>query len=1009
MGEKICVYGARVHNLKNIDVEIPRHSLTVITGLSGSGKSSLAFDTIFAEGQRRYIETFSAYARNFLGGMERPDVDKITGLSPVISIEQKTTNKNPRSTVGTVTEIYDYLRLLFARAGRAYSYMTGEPMVKYTEERIIDMIQHDYAGHKIYILAPLVRSRKGHYRELFESTRRKGFLNVRVDGEIKEIRQGMKVDRYKNHDIEVVVDKLNLSATTSLPPKGKLSDGGDERLKKTVQLAMKMGDGLLMILDKDSGQVKYFSRRLMCPTTGISYSDPAPNNFSFNSPQGACPKCKGLGVVSEIDLAKVIPDRSKSIREGGIVPLGKYKNQMIFWQIDALLKKYDCDLSTPIGELSEEAMNEVLYGALENVRIDKDVVHTSSDYFVAFEGIVKYLRDTMSVDESAAAQKWADQFMAEATCPECHGHRLNREALSYKVADKNIAELCDMDLGELKEWLNELEAPTRPAQGDACGACRNKNLSTEGEAMEPGHSADASLPVGGKLVGAEYQIAKEILKEISTRLGFLLDVGLDYLALGRPSASLSGGESQRIRLATQIGSQLVNVLYILDEPSIGLHQRDNERLIRSLKELRDLGNTVIVVEHDRDMMLAADYIIDIGPRAGRKGGEVVFQGTPGQLLKSDTLTAHYLNGSVCCDSVATTPAAPVATTPTTSVDAPPARLLTVRGASGNNLKHVDVAFPLGKLILVTGVSGSGKSTLVNETLQPILSQHFYRSLKRPMPYDSIEGLELIDKVVSVDQSPIGRTPRSNPATYTGVFADIRSLFVGLPEARIRGYKAGRFSFNVRDGRCETCGGNGYKTIEMNFLPDIQVPCEECHGKRYNRETLEVRYKGKSIADVLDMTINQAVEFFENQPDILRKIKTIQDVGLGYIKLGQPSTTLSGGESQRVKLATELSKRDTGRTLYILDEPTTGLHFEDIRILMQVLRRLVDRGNTVIVIEHNLDVIVQADYIIDMGPEGGRRGGSVIATGTPQEVAQSGKGFTSKYLKEELQRLSQQPV
>ena len=963
MSDKICVYGARVHNLKNIDVEIPRHSLTVITGLSGSGKSSLAFDTIFAEGQRRYIETFSAYARNFLGGMERPDVDKITGLSPVISIEQKTTNRNPRSTVGTTTEIYDYLRLLFARAGTAYSYMTGEPMVKYTEERVVDMIQHDYAGRKIYILAPVVRSRKGHYRELFEATRRKGFLHMRVDGEICEIKQGMKVDRYKNHDIEVVVDKLAVSA----------GDGALTRLKKTVALAMRMGDGLIMILDKDSGEVKYYSKRLMCPTSGISYSDPAPNNFSFNSPQGACPKCKGLGVISEIDLTKVIPDRGKSIREGGIVPLGKYKNMMIFWQIDALLRKYDCDLATPIAELPDEAMNEVLYGALESVRIDKELVHTSSDYFVSFEGIVKYLRDTMANDDSATAQKWAEQFMAECECPECHGHRLNREALSYKVGGKNIAELCEMDLGELREWIESL------SHGPSSG----------GEAF--------------------YRIASEILKEIRSRLGFLLDVGLDYLSLGRQSASLSGGESQRIRLATQIGSQLVNVLYILDEPSIGLHQRDNERLIHSLKELRDLGNTVIVVEHDRDMMLAADYIVDIGPRAGRKGGEVVFQGTPKEMMKAGTLTAQYLANSVqliansrdCLQAQKPQPGGVPECNHSHSPET--VSYLTLRGCSGNNLKHIDVSFPLGKLIVVTGVSGSGKSTLVNETLQPILSRHFYRSLKRPMPYDSIEGLELIDKVVDVDQSPIGRTPRSNPATYTGVFADIRSLFVGLPEAKIRGYKAGRFSFNVKGGRCETCGGNGYKTIEMNFLPDIQVPCEECHGKRYNRETLEVRYKGKSIADVLDMTISQAVEFFENQPDILRKIKTIEDVGLGYIKLGQPSTTLSGGESQRVKLATELSKRDTGRTLYILDEPTTGLHFEDIRILMQVLRRLVDKGNTVIVIEHNMDVIVQADHVIDMGPEGGRRGGTVLSTGTPREVAQSELGHTPRYLRVELER------
>ena len=949
MSEQINVYGARVHNLKNIDVTIPRHSLTVITGLSGSGKSSLAFDTIFAEGQRRYIETFSAYARNFLGGMERPDVDKITGLSPVISIEQKTTNKNPRSTVGTTTEIYDYMRLLFARAGKAYSYITGEPMVKYTEEKVVDMIQHDYADKKIFILAPLVRSRKGHYRELFEAMRRKGYLTMRVDGEIVEIVRGMKVDRYKNHDIEVVIDKLSLPPTPT-------QEGGDERLKKSVGLAMKQGEGLIMIMDKDTGAVKHFSRRLMCPTTGISYSDPAPNNFSFNSPQGACPRCKGLGTVNMIDLSKVIPNRKLNIHDGAIVPLGKYKNQLIFWQIDAILKKYECDLKTPVEEIPEEAMTEVLYGSLENVRIDKDLVQTSSDYFVAFDGIIKYLRDVMEHDDSNAGQKWAEQFMEECECPECKGRRLNREALSYKIWDKNIAELSEMDIIELRLWLNEVEEHLDPQQK---------------------------------------QIATEILKEIRTRLDFLLEVGLDYLALDRKSASLSGGESQRIRLATQIGSQLVNVLYILDEPSIGLHQRDNDRLIHSLKELRDLGNTVIVVEHDRDMMLAAVYIVDIGPRAGRKGGEVVFQGTPAELLKTNTLTAQYLNGTLHCDA---DPSG------NNTHQRGNGHSLVVHGCSGNNLKHIDVEFPLGKLILVTGVSGSGKSTLINETLQPILSQHFYRSLKRPMPYDSIDGLEFIDKVVCVDQSPIGRTPRSNPATYTGVFADIRSLFVNLPEAKIRGYKPGRFSFNVKGGRCETCGGNGYKTIEMNFLPDIQVPCEACHGRRYNRETLEVRYKGKSIADVLDMTINQAVEFFENVPDILRKIKTIQDVGLGYIKLGQPSTTLSGGESQRIKLATELSKKDTGQTVYILDEPTTGLHFEDIRILMQVLQKLVDRGNTVIIIEHNLDVIRQADWIIDMGPEGGRKGGTVLSTGTPEEVAKSDKGFTPKYLQQKPQLL-----
>ena len=840
--KKIYIYGARVHNLKNVDVEIPRNSLAVITGLSGSGKSSLAFDTIFAEGQRRYIETFSAYARNFLGGMERPDVDKITGLSPVISIEQKTINKNPRSTVGTTTEIYDYMRLLFARAGKAYSYHTGEEMVKYTEEKVLDMILHDYEGKKIFILAPIVRSRKGHYRELFEAMRKKGYLNIRVDGEMLEIVRGMKVDRYKNHNIEVVIDKLAVSSKD------------EDRLKKSVSIAMKQGEGLIMILDKDTGDIKHFSKRLMCPTTGISYSDPAPNNFSFNSPQGACPHCKGLGIINQIDLGKVIPDKELSIYEGGIVPLGKYKNQMIFWQIDAILKKHDCELKTPIKEIPDDALKEVLYGSLEDVRIDKEVVHTSSDYFVAYNGVVKYLRNVMENDESASGQKWADQFLAECECPECHGQRLNREALSYKIWDKNISELGNMDISELREWLEHVEEHLNHQQ---------------------------------------QQIAHEILKEIRTRLDFLLEVGLDYLALNRQSASLSGGESQRIRLATQIGSQLVNVLYILDEPSIGLHQRDNERLIHSLKELRDLGNTVIVVEHDEDMMREADYIVDIGPKAGRKGGEVVFQGTPKEMLKTETLTAQYLNGM---QQIAI---------PEKRRDGN-GKSLILKGCTGNNLKHVDVEFPLGKLIVVTGVSGSGKSTLINETLQPILSQHFYRSLKKPMPYESIEGLNNIDKVVNVDQSPIGRTPRSNPATYTGVFSDIRSLFVNLPEAKIRGYKPGRFSFNVKGGRCETCGGNGYKTIEMNFLPDIQVPCEECHGKRYNRETLEVRYKGKSIADVLDMTINQAVEFFENVPDILRKIKTIQDVGLGYIKVGQSSTTLSGGESQRVKLATELA-------------------------------------------------------------------------------------------------------
>ena len=953
--EKINVWGARVHNLKNIDVEIPRQSLTVITGLSGSGKSSLAFDTIFAEGQRRYIETFSAYARNFLGNMERPDVDKITGLSPVISIEQKTTNKNPRSTVGTTTEIYDYLRLLYARAGTAYSYRSGEKMVKYTEEQVQQMILDDYRDKAIFILAPLVRQRKGHYRELFEAMRRKGYLHIRVDGEVQEITRGMKVDRYKNHNIEVVIDRL------------KVQEKDHERLRNSVQTAMKQGDGALMIMEKESGAIRNFSKRLMDPVTGMSYGEPAPNIFSFNSPEGACPKCKGLGYVNEIDLKKVIPDDRLSIYEGAIVPLGKYKNQMIFWQVEAILQKYELDLKTPVSKIPSEAMDEILYGSLEHVRINKDLVHTSSDYFIEFDGIIKYLRQVMENDESAAGQKWADQFLAVCECPECKGQRLKRESLSYRIWDKNISEVASLDIDELRDWLDEVENHLEPMQ---------------------------------------QKIAAEIVKELRTRVDFLLRVGLNYLSLNRQSASLSGGESQRIRLATQIGSQLVNVLYILDEPSIGLHQRDNQRLIDSLKQLRDLGNTVIVVEHDKDMMLAADYLIDIGPLAGRKGGEVVFQGTPDELLKTDTITAQYLNGA---KSVVRGTNFTQHPTPNTQHLTPNTQKITIRGASGNNLKHVDAEFPLGKLIVVTGVSGSGKSTLINETLQPILSQHFYRSLKRPMPYDSIEGIENIDKVVNVDQSPIGRTPRSNPATYTGVFSDIRSLFVSLPEAKIRGYKPGRFSFNVKGGRCETCGGNGYKTIEMNFLPDVMVPCETCHGKRYNRETLEVRYKGKSIADVLDMTINQAVEFFENVPTILQKIKTMQDVGLGYIKLGQSSTTLSGGESQRVKLATELAKRDTGRTLFILDEPTTGLHFEDISILMQVLNRLVEKGNTIIIIEHNLDVIKLADHIIDMGPEGGRNGGTILSTGTPEEVARSKKGYTPKFLREELKKDSKNNI
>lgn len=935
--EMISVQGARVHNLKNIDVEIPRDSLTVITGLSGSGKSSLAFDTIFAEGQRRYIETFSAYARNFLGGMERPDVDKITGLSPVISIEQKTTNKNPRSTVGTTTEIYDYLRLLYARAGTAYSYLSGEKMVKYTEEQILDLIHHDYKGKRIFILAPLVRTRKGHYKELFEQVRKKGYLYVRVDGEIKEVVHGMKLDRYKNHDIEVVIDKT------------VVTEKEEKRLKQSVATAMQQGDGLLMILDAQTESVRHYSKRLMCPVTGLSYREPAPHNFSFNSPQGACPRCKGLGYVNLIDVDKVIPDRSLSVYEGAVAPLGKYKNAMIFWQIDALLERYEATLKTPVSELPEDAINEILYGSDERLKIKSSLIHATSDYFVVYEGIVKYIQMMQEKDASVTAQKWAEQFAKTDVCPECKGARLNKEALHFRLHDKNIYQLASMDINELYDWV---------------------------------------LHVEDFLEEKQRIIASEILKEIRTRLKFLLDVGLDYLSLNRSSVSLSGGESQRIRLATQIGSQLVNVLYILDEPSIGLHQRDNLRLIHSLKSLRDLGNSVIVVEHDKDMMLSADYVVDMGPKAGRLGGEVVFAGTPEEMLKTNTLTSQYLNGKM-------------------KLEVPARRRqgsgksLWLRGARGNNLKGVDVEFPLGRLICVTGVSGSGKSTLINDTLQPILSQHFYRSLQEPLPYDKIEGLEYIDKVVNVDQSPLGRTPRSNPATYTGVFSDIRNLFVGLPEAKMRGYKPGRFSFNVSGGRCEACGGNGYKTIEMNFLPDVLVPCEVCHGKRYNRETLEVRYKGKSIADVLDMTINRAVEFFENVPQILNKIKVLQEVGLGYIKLGQPSTTLSGGESQRVKLATELSKRDTGRTVYILDEPTTGLHFEDIRVLMNVLNRLVDKGNTVIVIEHNLDVIKMADYLIDMGPEGGKGGGQLLSCGTPEEVALSEKGYTPEFIREEL--------
>ena len=935
-GEQIEVTGARVHNLKNISVNIPRNALTVITGLSGSGKSSLAFDTIFAEGQRRYIETFSAYARSFLGNLERPDVDKITGLSPVISIEQKTTNKNPRSTVGTTTEIYDFLRLLFARAGVAYSYLTGEKMVKYSEDQIVDIILKDYEEKKILLLSPLVRGRKGHYKELFENIRKKGYLHVRVDGELREITHGMKLDRYKIHDIELVVDRLIVAGKDR------------QRLKQSLEKAMQQGNGIVMLLEKDNEKVRYLSKMLMCPTTGISYDEPAPHNFSFNSPHGACPRCKGLGFVNETDMDKIIPDRKLSIYNGGIVPLGKHKNTTIFWQIEAILEKYECNIKTPLTDVPDEAIDEIMNGTEERLNI-KNHSLGNSNYFLSYDGILKYIEMQQENSASATEQKWANQFSKEITCPDCNGSRLKKESLHFKIHDKNIAALANMDIDELLTWLSKVE----------------QHLSDKQKA-----------------------IATEIIKEISTRLQFLLDVGLNYLSLNRSSHSLSGGESQRIRLATQIGTQLVNVLYILDEPSIGLHQRDNERLIRSLKQLRDTGNSVIVVEHDKEMMLAADYVIDMGPRAGRHGGEVVFAGTPAEMLKSQTMTAAFLNGKEKIEI-------PAILRPGNG------KMLTIKGAKGNNLKNVEVSFPLGKMICITGVSGSGKSTLINETLQPILSQYFYSSLKDPLAYESVEGIEHVDKVVVVDQSPIGRTPRSNPATYTGVFSDIRNLFVSLPEAKIRAYKPGRFSFNTAGGRCEVCGGNGYKTIEMNFLPDVYVPCENCGGKRYNKETLEVRFKGKSIADVLDMTINQAVEFFENQPGILNKIKTIQEVGLGYIKLGQSSTTLSGGESQRVKLATELSKRDTGQTLYILDEPTTGLHFEDIRVLLGVLSRLTDRGNTVIIIEHNMDVIKVCDYMIDMGPEGGKGGGKVICTGTPREVADFSGSETGRFLKKEL--------
>lgn len=933
----VAVYGARVHNLKNIDAFIPHDKLTVITGLSGSGKSSLAFDTVYAEGQRRYIETFSSYARNMLGALERPDVDKITRLCPVISIEQKTVNKNPRSTIGTITEVYDFLRLLFARIGEAVSYKSGKPMIKYTEEQILELILGKFDNQKVLILSPLVNNRKGHYKELFEQLRRKGYLNVRVDGELQEIVVGMRLDRYKNHNIELVVDKLKVSGKDS------------QRLKETIAVAMKQGDGVIQVFDVEKGEGFFYSKSLMDPITGLSYREPAPHNFSFNSMQGACPKCKGLGSVNLIDVDKIIPDKSKTIYSGGILPLGSYSNNFIFSQIAGICEKEGYSLKTPIKDLSEKALDEILNGT------DEALVNPAGigrGYQPTYDGIVKYIEMQQNDEVSSKAQKWAGQFYTPTVCPVCHGARLNREALHYFIDGKNIDELANMELSDLKEWVDTVEQ---------------------------------------KLDKQQRVVAKEILKEIRSRLHFLNDVGLDYLSLSRSSMSLSGGESQRIRLATQIGSQLVNVLYILDEPSIGLHQRDNDRLIHSLKELRDLGNTVVVVEHDKDMMLESDYVIDIGPKAGRKGGKVVFAGTPEEMLKSGTLTAGYLNGSL-------------------KIEVPAKRRkgngkkLTLKGCSGNNLKDVDLTLPLGALICVTGVSGSGKSTIINETLQPILSQKFYRSLKEPLPYKAIKGIENIDKVVTVDQAPIGKSPRSNPATYTNVFANIRNLFVELPEAKIRGYKPGRFSFNMSGGRCDVCKGNGYRSIEMNFLPNVLVPCEACHGQRYNRETLEVRFKGKSIADVLDMTINQAVEFFENMPSILSKIKVLQDVGLGYIKLGQPSSTLSGGESQRVKLATELSKKDTGKTLFILDEPTTGLHFEDIRILMGVLNKLVDRGNTVLVIEHNLDVIKCADYIVDMGPEGGKNGGKIIAVGTPEEICESKDSITGKFLRKELMNL-----
>lgn len=929
------VYGARVHNLKNIDVRFPHNAISVVTGLSGCGKSSLAFDTVFAEGQRRYIETFSSYARNMLGSLERPDVDKITGLSPVISIDQKTVSRNPRSTIGTATELYDFFRLLYARLGEARSYLSGARMVKYTKDKIVDLIASGYAGRKIYILAPLVKNRKGHYKDLFENLRKKGYITARIDGELRELTFGLKLDRYRNHSIELVVDRL------------RVSDDDMQRLRKSVDDALKQGDRQLMIYDVESDEVRHFSQSLMDPETGLSYPEPAPHSFSFNSPQGACPKCRGLGFVNCVDEDKLIPDRGKSIHEGAVTALGKYSNSMVFWQIDAICRLYGCDIKTPVKDLPREALDDILNGTDARLDIRNETMSTSR-YAMTYDGLVKYIEMQQSEDAGAQANKWSGQFFSRMPCPECGGTRLNRVARHFYIDGKTIGEVAAMDISELYEWCDGLEDRLDPARR---------------------------------------VVAEEVLKEIRTRLRFLLDVGLDYLSLNRASASLSGGESQRIRLATQIGSQLVNVLYILDEPSIGLHQRDNERLIGSLKQLRDSGNSIIVVEHDRDMMLESDYVVDIGPGAGRKGGEVMFQGTPAELLKTDTLTASYLNGHRAIEVPAERRAGN-------------GRTLRLLGASGHNLRNVDFELPLGKFVCVTGVSGSGKSSLVNGTLQPLLAKKFYHALQEPLPYREVEGVENIDKVVTVDQSPLGRSPRSNPATFTGVFADIRKLFVELPESRLRGYKPGRFSFNVSGGRCEVCKGNGYRTIEMNFLPDVLVPCEECHGKRYNRETLEVRYKGKSIADVLEMTVNQAVEFFANVPAVLRKIKVLQDIGLGYIKLGQPSSTLSGGENQRVKLATELAKKDTGKTLFILDEPTTGLHFEDIRVLLKVIGRLVGKGNTVLVIEHNLDVVKCADHVIDLGPEGGRGGGMILASGTPEEVAASGSP-TGRFLAREL--------